>query len=255
MTMCLLVFELGNAMKRILIVLLSIVCLGALSGIAADAPKANPYRGVLSKVSPAELPAKAAELVKKAKARDWGNTTVNVVKAALEANPAAAPAVVSAIARAVPQMAPVAAGTAAEGQPKQLVAIARAAAAAAPAKAPKIAVAVSRAVPNSYRLAALTVAETVPGSGRAILEALAAAFPELKPGIERGLARYTGDMPPMASILDQAAAMVASAPDSSGLSRGPSTGPPYIHQTHTPSTITPANSALVPPGGRSYSPP
>jgi len=140
----------GNAMKRIAAMVLGSVCLGALSGVAADAQKVNPYSLVLSQAPPAELPARAAALVKKAKARDWSVTAVNVVKAALEARPASACAVVNSISKAVPEMAPIAAGTAAELQPKQAVAIAEAAADAAPSNADEIVAAVSRAVPGSY---------------------------------------------------------------------------------------------------------
>lgn len=226
-------------MKRITLTatVVSMLCLGAWSGTAAEAtreaPKSNPFNGVLASVPPAELPAKAAQLVKKAKAREWANTTAAVVRSALEMNPAAAANVVSAIARAVPEMAALAAGTAAEAQPKQAVAIAKAAAVAARSKADKVAVEVSRAVPNNYRAIAIAVVEAVPASGRAVLEALAAAFPELKLGIEKGLVDYTGSMPPMGIILDQAAAtaVVASGGTGAGpatLPQGPMTGPPMV---------------------------
>ncbi len=137
-------------MKPIAMILLGLVCLGPLSGVAADAQKVNPYTVVLSQVPPAELPARAAVLVKKAKARDWSVTTVNVVKAALEARPASVCAIVNCISKAVPEMAPIAAGTAAELHPEQAEAIAEAAVAAAPSNAAKIALAVSRVVPGSY---------------------------------------------------------------------------------------------------------
>src|SRR5437588_939369 len=112
-------------MKRIAFVALSIVSLGAMTPFAAET--ANPFRESLSRVSAAELPPKAAELIKNAKSRDRVSTTINVVKAAIGINPAAAPAIVGGIARAVPEVAAVAAGTAAAEQPKQASLIAKAA--------------------------------------------------------------------------------------------------------------------------------
>jgi hypothetical protein len=241
-------------MKRIAIILSGFVCFGALSGVAGGAQKVNPYSAVLAKVAPAELPAEAARLVQKAKARDWSVTTVNVVKAALQASPASACAVVDSISKAVPEMAPVAAGTAAEMQPKQAVAIARAAAAAAPSKAAKIVVAVSRAVPNSYRAVAVAVCDAVPGSNEAILSALSLAFPELKAAIEKALASYAGELPSVGLILDQAGSLVASSSDSTDV-RGPALGPPYVPLTGTPVNINPAKSTAVQPGGRTYANP
>lgn len=245
----------GNAMKRIAAMVLGSVCLGALSGVAADAQKVNPYSLVLSQAPPAELPARAAALVKKAKARDWSVTAVNVVKAALEARPASACAVVNSISKAVPEMAPIAAGTAAEVQPKQAVAIAKAAAAAAPSKAAKIVVAVSRAVPNSYRVVAVAVCDAVPGSDQAILSGLSLAFPELKKHIDDALANTTGDLPSVGVILDQAGPLsLASASDPTD-ARGPAIGPPSVPLTTTPISVNPANSSPVAAGQRNYSSP
>ena len=244
--------EHGNAMKRIAVITLGFVCLGALSGVAGDVQKVNPYSVVLSEVTPAELPAKTADLVKTAKVRNWSVTTVNVVKAALQANPASACAVVSSISKAVPEMASVAAGTAAELQPKHAVAIAKAAANAAPSKAARIVVAVSKAVPGSYQAVAVAVSNAVPGSNQAILTALAAAFPELSAGIDKALAEYTGEFPSVGFILDQAS--VVTVASSSGGARGPSIEPPYII---LPPGVTPPqahNDPQVPqpPGPRNY---
>ncbi len=230
-------------MKRIAIVLLGFVCLGALSGVAADAQKVNPYSAKLSKIAPAELPANAAELVKKAKARDWSVTTVSVVKAALQANPASACAVVNSISKAVPEMAPIAAGTAAELQPRQAVAIAKAAAIAAPSKAAKIVVAVSRVVPNAYRAVAVAVSDAVPGSNQAILTALSLAFPELKAKIDKALANYTGEIPSVGPILDGAGAVTVASSSAPTDARGPSIGAPYIT---LPPSFTPPNADTDP---------
>jgi hypothetical protein len=241
-------------MKRIAVIVLGCVCLGALSGVAGDTQKVNPYSVALSQVIPAELPAKAAELVKKAKASDRSVTTVNVVQAALEANPVSACAVVSSISKAFPKMAPIAAGTAAELQPKQAVAIAKAAAKAAPSNAAQIVVAVSRAVPGSARAVAMAVCDTVPGSNRAVLTALAAAFPELNASISEALAKSVGESPSVGSILDQAVA-VASAPTGP---RGPTITGPFVGSSGTPSNVngqSPGTSTPVPPGGITYAKP
>src|SRR2546427_5050844 len=111
-------------MKRIAIMALSVIWLGAASSFAAD----SAFKEILAHVPAAELPARAAVLIKDTKARDREAVTLDVVKTAVALNPAAAPVIVSAIARAVPDMAATAAGVAAAEQPKQAAAIARAAA-------------------------------------------------------------------------------------------------------------------------------
>ena len=240
-------------MKRIAVILAGVVSLGALSGVAGDEQKVNPYTVVLSKVARPELPAKAAVLVRKAKAGDQRVTTVNVVGAALQANPASACAVVSAVSRAVSEMAPVAAGTAAELQPRQALAIAKAAAAAAPSKAAQIVVAVSRAVPKSYLDVAVAVSDLVPGSGRAILAALSSAFPELKAGINNALANYTGQSPSVGLTLGQAGMVTLV---SSGAARGPAAGSPYVPLgSGTPYQANNDPQIPVPPGGITYADP
>jgi hypothetical protein len=114
-------------MKRITGILLSVALLVVCNSFGKEAPKANPFSKILTAVPAAELPAKAADLVSQAKPVDRQEATINVVKAALGINPAAAPAIVGAIARAVPEMASIAAGAAAAEQPKQAAAIAKAA--------------------------------------------------------------------------------------------------------------------------------
>jgi hypothetical protein len=241
-------------MKRIATIVLGFVCFGTLSGVAGDPQEVNPYSVVLRQMIPAELPAKAADLIKRAQARDWSVTTVNVVKAALQANPASACAVVNSISKAAPEMAPVAAGTGAELQPKQAVAIAIVAAKAAPSKAARIVVAVSRAVPGSCRVVAVAVCEAVPGSNKAVLTALAAAFPELSAGIEKALASCIGELPSVGLALDQSGVVTVASSSTPTGARGPSIELPYIllppgvtpHQAHN----DPQNP--VPPGPRSY---
>jgi hypothetical protein len=237
-------------MKRIAIILSGLVCLGTLSGVAGDAQKVNPYSAALNEATPAELPAKAAALVQKARARDWSVTTINVVKAALQANPAGVCAVVNSISKAVPEMAPIAAATAAELQPKLAVAIAKAAAAAAPSKAAKITVAVCRAVPNSYRLVAIAVCDEVPGSSQSVLSAMSLAFPELKKPIDNALASYTGELPSVALILDLAGPVSLASSSDPADARGAQIGAPFTPLVGTPQNVNPSTSTPVTPGSR-----
>jgi hypothetical protein len=209
----------------------------------------------LNSVPAAELPASAANLVKQAKARDWGKTTVEVVKSAVQINPAAAPAVVGAIARSVPEMAHVAAEIAATEQPKQAAAIAKAAAAAAPTKAGKIVTSVCRAVPSEYQSVAVAVSQAAPGSSREVLKAVASVNPDLKPSIEGALERQTSGTLPVANTLQTAAGQGRPPVASGPLPKGPTIEPPFVPIPNTPTTITPATSGEVPPGGRNYAKP
>src|SRR5215467_5169418 len=101
-------------MKQILTLVMagSLGCAGSL--FAAD-PGPNPsVQQSLIAVPAAEMPAKAAELVKAARARDRDAVTVSVVVAAVTLNPTCAATIVGSIAKSVPDMASIAAGTAAE---------------------------------------------------------------------------------------------------------------------------------------------
>jgi hypothetical protein len=258
-------------MKNIACIALSAALLAACNSFGKDAPKASPFKAVLTAVPAAELPAKAADLVSQAKPRERKATTANVVKGALEINPAAAPAIVGAITRAVPEMAAVAAGAAAAEQPKQATAIAKAAAAAAPSQAGQIVVAVCRAVPNQYRSVAIAVFEAVPWAGKAIVNAVAAALPDMKPYIENTLAGSGGNVLSVAYTLDQAArgsqggtgteplpptlTPRATPPIVAGMARGPAIGPPFIPLSNTPTNVTSGSSGQVPGGGRDYAAP
>jgi hypothetical protein len=256
-------------MKGITGVALSVAFLVTCPSFGKDAPKANPFKETLAAVPSVELPAKAADLVLQTKPLARQAVTINVVKGAVEINPAAAPAIVGAIARPVPEMASVAAGVAAAEQPKQAGAIAKAAAAAAPSKAGQIVLAVCQAVPNAYRDIALAVSQVVPGAGKEILEAVASALPNLRLPIETALAGYGGNVPSVAATLSQAASTpqnptisdtASPGPAQPGLPtdpglRGPAVGPPFVPLTTTPTQISPGTSGPVPPGGRSYARP
>lgn len=249
-------------MKRIIsIVVLSVGFAVACNSFGKDAPKANPFKETLAVVPAAELPAKSADLVLQAKARARQTVTVNVVKAAVSINPAAAPAIVGAIARTVPEMASVAAGTAAAEQPKQASAIAKAAAAAAPSKAGEIVMAVCRAVPSAYQEIAAAVSEALPDASKEIVSGVGSGVPHLKRPIEKAMAGYSGNVPSVTVTLSQAE-KISQAQRSfptvlgaSPMTRGPASGPPYIPISQTPTNVTSGTSGQVPPGGRNYAAP
>lgn len=208
----------------------------------------------------AELPAKAAELVTQADAKNLQKTTLDVVRAAVGLNPAAAPAIVGCVAQAAPAMAATAAATAASLVPSQVVAIARAAAAAAPAQAGAIVEAVCRLLPTAYQSVADAVAEVVPGAGKAILAGIVVAIPELKQAVDQTLASYDGKIPSVSTVLMQVAqaespvttTVLSPAPS---MARGPSVGPPLVPVTTTPVVSNPGSGGTVPSGGRGYAAP
>ncbi len=247
-------------MKSVVVLSLGVLCAWSFASIAADVPKPNPYQARLQAVPAAELPAKAAQIVKEGKGHK--DTTVSVVKAAVEINPAAAPAVVGGIARAVPDAAADAAAVAAAEQPKLAAAIARAAAGGAPAKAGKIVTAVCKAVPNQFRAIAIAVAEVVPGASKEILDGVALAIPQLKSSIEAATTAVVNGSGSVALTLDQATISVARKDTpgtpvylSPAVVRGPAVGPPYIPLSGTPTNVTPGTGGEVPPGGRNYAAP
>ena len=261
-------------MKQILTLVIA-ANLGYAGSLFAADPGANPpVQQSLMAVPAAEMPAKAAELVKSARARDRGVVTVNVVTAAAAINPACSPTVVSAIAKSVPDMAAIAAGTAAELLPKQAGDIARAAASAAPSKAGKIVEAVCRATPQDYKKIALAAAQAAPSAGKEILQALETAIPGLKTSIEPALAGYGGNAPSVPAVLDSIRPATGSsldglAPDSPrapvgvpvagsppmSQTRGPLLAPPFVPISGTSTNVNPATSGNVPRGGRNYASP
>lgn len=233
-------------MKHLAIFVVSALCVGSLSSYAKDS---KAYTQILRSVPAAELPAKSADLVKKANVREWGNTTVGVVQAGVKISPVSAPAIVGAIAKAVPDMASIAASTAVIEQPKQAAAIARAAATAAPSKAGKIVAAIVRVLPSESKAVAVSVAAALPGSGRDVLSGVASAQPQLRQQLA-GSSALTA--PEVALALDQAyQSAIAAGP----LPQGPSIGAPYLPPSGAPSNVTTNNSGPVPPGGRDYAAP
>ena len=218
---------------------------------AGDTPPANPFFGTLSAVSPAELPAKSAELVSQANSKNLLETTANVVKAAVGLNPAAAAAIVGTIAQSTPKMASVAAATAVALVPNQAIAIAHAAAAAAPSEAGKIVEAVCRVVPNAYKAVANAVAGVAPGMGKAILAGISAAIPALQEPIGKVLASNNGGNPSVSDVLGQVSTPNVLDRVSTPIP-APTFGPPYVAVRPSPIIVDPGNGGEVPTGGRKY---
>ena len=206
-----------------------------------------------------------------ADAKNLKETTIDVVKAAVGLNPAAAPAIVGSIAQAVPAMAATASATAVQLVPNQVLLIARAAAAAAPAKAGAIVESICRVLPAQYQKVAAAVAEVVPGAGKDILAGIAAAIPNLKSAINQALADYKGDVPSVSAVLTQVAqtensmniaAFSAGTPASSAggsspatpaiLPQGPSAAPPQVPIVTSP-VLNPNTG--TPGQGHNYSAP
>jgi len=265
--------KLSECNKSVLVLAIAVTL--AAGATAGDITAANPALGVLSTVTAAQLPAKAAELVSQAgNGASLTATTIDVVKAAVGLNPAEAPAIVGSIAKVSPAMAATASATAVALVPKQVVPIARAAAAACPAKAGAIVEAICRVLPADYLKVAEAVSEVVPGSSKEILAGVAAAIPGLKFSIDQTLASYQGSDPSVSMILSQVAQTepsVAALATTTGfaqgspvqsapavpvtLPRGPSVGPPFNPVSSTPTVITPSSGGAVPTGGHGYAAP
>jgi hypothetical protein len=256
-----------------LILTVAVVLAMAAEALADDNTVAKPALGALSTATSAELPAKAANLVVQANAKNLKQTTMDVVKAAVGLNPAAAPAIVGSIAQTSPAMAPTASATAVALVPDQVLAIARAAAAAAPAQAGAIVEAICRVLPADYKEVAVAVADVVPGAGKEILAGVSAAIPQLKAAIDQTLASYQGSIPSVSTALSQVAQAqtpeqtialahaVGTAPSGPAgttplsLPQGPAPGAPFVEITGTPTVITPGLGGQIPPGGNRYSAP
>ena len=243
-------------MKSMTTMGLGLLVAGFLLGHLAEAAPSAPNKFSFSSVPAPELPAKAATIVKEANARDRDAVTIDVVRAAVRQNPAAAPAIVGAVARAVPSVAETAAAIAATEQPSQAAQITRAAVAAAPSRVGKIVTAVCRAVPNEYRTVAVAASQAAPNRRREILDSVGVALPQLKGSIQQSLVRQAGNAPSVEMVLDSA----KPAPQDSTLAstatppvRGPVIEPPYIPLTQPPVYNTTLTN--TPPGGRDYTAP
>ena len=252
--------------------LAAIVLATAVKVSAGENNGANPFFASLSAATAAELPAKAAGLVSQADTKNLKQTTIDVVKAAVGLNPAAASAIVESIAQSSPAMVVIAAATAVSLVPDQAATIARAAAVAVPTKAGQIVEAICRVVPGAYQKVATAVAEVVPGAGREILTAVSTAIPTLKDSINTVLASYSGNVPSVSSMLAQVTPVTPSievartAPQATTVpqlsqptfntpSLSPTFGTPYVPTPVTHTNIDPGSGTKVPIDGRNYAAP
>ena len=243
--------------------LAAIVLATAVKGSAGENNGANSFFASLSAATCAELPAKAAELVSQADPKNLKQTTMDVVKAAVGLNPAAAPVIVGSIAQSSPAMVVIAAAKAVSLVPDQAATIARAAAVVVPTKAGQIVEAICRVVPGAYQKVATAVAEVVPGAGREILTAVSTAIPTLKDSINTVLASYNGNVPSVSSVLAQVTPSIAVATSpqlSQPTFNTPSLAPPTFGSPFVPSSplhtyVDPNSGTKVPAGGRDYASP
>lgn len=137
-------------------------------------------RIALASAKAPEVPREVARLISELKDGDREKLAVEIVRWAVELNPASAAAIVGSAARVAPELAPQMSAAAAALQPKLAAGIARAAAASAPAYAPEIAAAVAKERPALYASIAYEVAYAVPGKDQQIVNAVVTGFPNLR---------------------------------------------------------------------------
>jgi hypothetical protein len=134
-----------------------------LSGAVMGASQKNleqSYAKILAAVPAAEMPAKAASLVTKAKPQERETNAVAAVRAAIKVSPVSTLATVGSICSAAPDTAPAVVAAAIKLQPSQARAIANVGTTAAPTQAAEITKA-TRAVTTAL---ALTTAPTAAGA-------------------------------------------------------------------------------------------
>jgi len=253
--------------------LVLIACLSTPPGFASKTSPLDLVKKDLKAATPIEMPAKASQLVSRARVEEREAMAEAVVAATHTMRPVALIAVVSAVAKDNPAVAPSAAAKAAALQPKEAAAIARAAASATPAQAAKIVYAVCKAVPMKYGTVATAVAQVSPESSKEIIAAVIEAVPGLKPFVERA---SSGNMASVGAVMGQTetlvqvtaqtakttpeklitAPVVASSPPVSALPPPSPPDPPYHPYPGSPTELNVTNTIEVPPGGgRNYSGP
>lgn len=114
---------------------------------AITAKEAKELKTTILSVPVPEMPAKAADLVKRADKPNREAVAVTLVKTVVFKHRAAAPLMISAISKASPEVAPAISAAAAEISSDQAVSIARAATIAAPGQAQEISSKVGQAAP------------------------------------------------------------------------------------------------------------
>jgi hypothetical protein len=241
----------------LLSLVVALTALGSPDTPAAKTPP-NPQKAALTQARPAELPARAAEIVAGTQTEFRAETTRNVVVAAHELNPGALMSVVGAIAKSTPDMAPSAAAAAAAREPRMARFIARSAALAAPRQAGSIAQAVTHAVPDDAREIALAVALAAPGSDQAVLQGLQTGVPTWKPYIDQSLAALPANQHSAGTVLAHAGRLMTASSTAArnGQVAPPVVGPPFQALPSPPAQVAPNPANQVPDGWqRQYSRP
>jgi hypothetical protein len=169
----------------------AVLCISAAPVLAAK-PDTAALKKILSSVSPAEMPSKAASLVARTSTADREAMAEAVIRVALDVNPAACGAVVGTITKAAPSTAPVVASIAASLQPDKAGVIAKAAAGAAPLKAKELVFAMCQATPKEYAPIAVGASQAAPKADKEILAAVADAVPSLKSYIQQASNQLLG---------------------------------------------------------------
>ena len=221
---------------------------------AAESTQVNTFKSALVDVATLDMPAKAASLIAAAPVKDQLATTIDVVKAAVALNPAAAPLIVGAIAKLTPSMAATAAATAAELQPKQAAWIAKAAASAAPDNAPEIAAAICAKLPALHASIISAVAKAVPSAKNAILAAVVQVLPN---STTVGAMHSSSLMPPSTAPAGAPAGALAAAPTATYQAppANPIVTPPYVPAPVTRTEINPSDTTVEAPGSGNYATP
>jgi hypothetical protein len=164
----------------------------------------------LSSVSVPEIPAKAAELVQAAAARDREQTAQDVLRdVSVIARPGVLPYAVSAICHADPEASGAVVATAVELQPDDVLIFSRAAVCAAPGEVKQIVFSACKAAPGSYADVALVVSRQLPSANDLILAGLVGAFPGLKAYLQE--AQNQSGTNDFEAVINQTAQLVADA--------------------------------------------
>jgi translation elongation factor EF-4 len=165
------------------------VLLAALSFVAAPSASALSHsqvvaiKKVVADIPPAEMAAKAADLVTQASKNERKEVALVTVREIATKRPATIVPVVAAISKAAPEVSAAVAAEAAKFASEQASAIAKAAAAGAPAEADVIAAAVAKEVPAAATKVTRAVASLVPDQTSKIVETVVASVPAAQPEI------------------------------------------------------------------------
>ena len=144
--------------------LASLTCFATSPAQALTEKEASAINKTIIEAPAADLPIKAAEMVKQAAKKEKEAVAVAVVRAAIAKKPASAVPVVSSVVKAAPATALAVVAAATKLAPDQMEAIAVAAALAAPELADKIVAAIAEVFPKAEERVAKAVMLAVPQS-------------------------------------------------------------------------------------------